>query len=299
MDDRVFALAAVLGHVERLLCWDSWWVSGGSSPRISLLPQSEPHQGMASTHRECLRLEEDFGELEETELVEESFGGRDDRFPACDRSNRGTSKLVSHIVGAACRNRTDDLFITSESLWPTELRRRCRSTVAEYTHGPDRQEIEPGADPIALEVRAPGRVPRTGRVTRRAPASGAAPPAPGSPPPHRRRTRCRSRRTVHVGVDRDEPGPADRAGQVLGVLDGGHGVVRVADDQHGSRGLGVDEEVAAHSPVQPCTRRARRWILPKRGAPRDLRARGELRPGRHRPVGARHGQVVLAIRGPG
>jgi hypothetical protein len=27
--------------------------------------------------------------------------------------------------GAACRNRTDDLLITSELLWPTELRRRC------------------------------------------------------------------------------------------------------------------------------------------------------------------------------
>ena len=27
-------------------------------------------------------------------------------------------------VGAACRNRTDDLRITSASLWPTELRRQ-------------------------------------------------------------------------------------------------------------------------------------------------------------------------------
>src|SRR4029453_7714773 len=27
-------------------------------------------------------------------------------------------------LGAACGNRTHDLFITSESLWPTELRRR-------------------------------------------------------------------------------------------------------------------------------------------------------------------------------
>jgi hypothetical protein len=28
--------------------------------------------------------------------------------------------------GAACGNRTHDLFITSESLWPTELRRQHR-----------------------------------------------------------------------------------------------------------------------------------------------------------------------------
>src|SRR6266566_2618377 len=32
-------------------------------------------------------------------------------------------------VGAACRNRTDDLRITSASLWPTELRRQRRPSV--------------------------------------------------------------------------------------------------------------------------------------------------------------------------
>ncbi len=33
--------------------------------------------------------------------------------------------LTCTFIGAAYRNRTDDLFITSESLWPTELRRRA------------------------------------------------------------------------------------------------------------------------------------------------------------------------------
>lgn len=35
--------------------------------------------------------------------------------------------------GAAYRNRTDDLFITSESLWPTELRRHGPEGRDEYT----------------------------------------------------------------------------------------------------------------------------------------------------------------------
>src|SRR6476469_10421065 len=38
------------------------------------------------------------------------------------------------VVRAAYRNRTDDLFITSESLWPTELRRQVpEGTDDEYT----------------------------------------------------------------------------------------------------------------------------------------------------------------------
>jgi hypothetical protein len=40
-------------------------------------------------------------------------------------------------LGAACRTRTDDLLITNELLWPTELRRQCTlrtgGTVDEYT----------------------------------------------------------------------------------------------------------------------------------------------------------------------
>ena len=37
----------------------------------------------------------------------------------------GVCAVSAERGGAACRNRTDDLFITSESLWPTELRRRA------------------------------------------------------------------------------------------------------------------------------------------------------------------------------
>ena len=44
-------------------------------------------------------------------------GCRCGAWPGCRRTAR--------CGGAAYRNRTDDLFITSESLWPTELRRRA------------------------------------------------------------------------------------------------------------------------------------------------------------------------------
>ena len=34
-------------------------------------------------------------------------------------------RIINSELGAAYRNRTDDLRITSASLWPTELRRRA------------------------------------------------------------------------------------------------------------------------------------------------------------------------------
>src|SRR4051812_2247823 len=50
--------------------------------------------------------------------------------------------------GAACRTRTDDLLITNELLWPTELRRQCTlrtgGTVDEYTCSADLAVPSPG-----------------------------------------------------------------------------------------------------------------------------------------------------------
>jgi hypothetical protein len=47
------------------------------------------------------------------------------------------------VGGAAYRNRTDDLFITSESLWPTELRRRAPGG-ALHNYTEDRSDLRTG-----------------------------------------------------------------------------------------------------------------------------------------------------------
>lgn len=116
------------------------------------------------------------------------------RQPGQDAREDPTDAHLRVCGGAACRNRTDDLFITSESLWPTELKRRARPVglrLNKYTYRLDDHETD--------RRRSPGHTGSSPAVNRLSWPQAPCRPAGRRPPPCRRncwpcRTRCGHRR---------------------------------------------------------------------------------------------------------